>query len=150
MSDLANTTRHDAPLADAVFLHDLRQFLSTALTPDLREAGRDAIGVHSDITACRVWHRRLYERGWIAPGWPSAYGGTNWTPAQRLIFEHECAANDAPVLFAGGLRSLGPLLIAMGSSLQRRRYLPRILDGSDLWCQGFSEPGAGSDLAALQ
>src|SRR6185436_8720085 len=100
--------------------------------------------------ACRVWHRRLYERGWIAPAWPAANGGTNWTPEQRLLFERECAANDAPVLFAGGLRSLGPLLIAMGSPQQRERYLPAILDGRDLWCQGFSEPGAGSDLAALQ
>ena len=97
-----------------------------------------------------MWHRRLYERGWIAPAWPVAFGGTNWSPAQRLIFERECAANDAPVLFAGGVRSLGPLLIAAGTPEQQRRYLPAILDGSDLWCQGFSEPGAGSDLAALQ
>jgi acyl-CoA dehydrogenase len=67
-----------------------------------------------------------------------------------MIFDHECAANDAPVLFAGGLRSLGPLLIQLGSPEQQRRYLPAILDGSDLWCQGFSEPNAGSDLAALQ
>jgi acyl-CoA dehydrogenase len=135
---------------DARFVEMLREFFAVALTADLREAGRDTTGVHSEIGACRVWHRRLYERGWIAPAWPVAFGGTNWSPAQRLIFERECAANDAPVLFAGGVRSLGPLLIAAGTPEQQRRYLPAILDGSDLWCQGFSEPGAGSDLAALQ
>ena len=149
MLDLTNAEPQSSP-SDAAFLHDVRSFLSTALTPDLREAGRNTIGVHSDIGACRVWHRRLHERGWIAPAWPIAHGGTDWTPAQRQIFERECAANDAPVLFAGGLRSLGPLLISMGSLSQQRRYLPAILDGGDLWCQGFSEPGAGSDLAALQ
>ena len=150
MLGLANNPLPTFSSADDVFLEDLRRFLSTALTPDLSAAGRNTIGVHSDLAACRVWHRRLYERGWIAPAWPAAHGGTNWTPAQRLLFERECAANDAPVLFAGGLRSLGPLLIAIGSPKQRDRYLPAILDGSDLWCQGFSEPGAGADLAMLQ
>jgi len=139
-----------AAVDDAAFLHVLHEFFAVALTTDLREAGRDTMGVHSEIGACRVWHRRLYERGWIAPAWPVAFGGTNWSPAQRLIFERECAANDAPVLFAGGVRSLGPLLIAAGTPEQQQRYLPAILDGSDLWCQGFSETGAGSDLAALQ
>lgn len=139
-----------ASIDDARFVEMLREFFAVALTADLREAGRDTTGVHSEIGACRVWHRRLYERGWIAPAWPVAFGGTNWSPAQRLIFERECAANDAPVLFAGGLRNLGPLLIAAGTPEQQRRYLPAILDGCDLWCQGFSEAGAGSDLAALQ
>lgn len=140
----------DAAVGDAAFVRMLRDFFAAALTADLRDAGRETTGVHSEIGACRVWHRRLYERGWIAPAWPVAFGGTDWSPAQRLIFERECAANDAPVLFAGGVRSLGPLLIAAGTPEQQRRYLPAILDGSDLWCQGFSEPGAGSDLAALQ
>ena len=150
MSDGDNMTASASSLSDAAFVDEVRRFLSSALTPDLREAGRNTIGVHSDIAACRVWHRRLFERGWIAPGWPAEYGGTHWTPAQRMLFERECADNDAPVLFAGGVRTIGPLLIAMGSSAQKARYLPAILNGSDLWCQGFSEPSAGSDLAALQ
>ena len=79
-----------------------------------------------------------------------AYGGAGWPGWQQLLFESECAGNDAPILFAGGLRNVGPLLIAMGTPQQKARYLPAILDGRDLWCQGFSEPGAGSDLAALQ
>ncbi|MDR3508558.1 MAG: acyl-CoA dehydrogenase family protein [Caulobacteraceae bacterium] len=134
---------------EAAFLREVRAFLSQALTPDLREAGRDTLGVHADIEACRIWHQRLYARGWIAPAWPKAWGGTGWTPRQRFLFDRECALNDAPVLFAGGVRSLGPLLIEMGTALQQQRYLPAILSGQDLWCQGFSEPGAGSDLAAI-
>lgn len=132
------------------FVGEVRCFLATALTEDLRQAGRDTVGVHSDIGACREWHRRLYSKGWIAPAWPAPFGGTGWSPAQRLAFERECAENDAPILFAGGVRNVGPLLIAMGTEEQRNKYLHPILDGSDLWCQGFSEVGAGSDLAALQ
>lgn len=132
------------------FVHEVRDFLATALTEQLRQAGRDTAGVHSEIGACRAWHRRLYERAWIAPSWPTAFGGTGWSPAQRIFFESECAENDAPILFAGGIRNVGPLLIAMGTEEQRSKYLPSILNGSDLWCQGFSEVGAGSDLAALQ
>ncbi|CAN1528715.1 CaiA Acyl-CoA dehydrogenases [Caulobacteraceae bacterium] len=134
---------------DEVFLAEVRAFLAEALTPDLREAGRRTLGVHSDIAACKLWHRRLHRRGWIAPGWPVAHGGAGWSPRQRFLFDRECALNDAPVLFAGGIRSLGPLIIEMGTPLQRARYLPAILSGDDLWAQGFSEPGAGSDLARV-
>lgn len=145
-----STDGHGAPAgADAVFRADLDAFLKTSLTEDLREAGRRTTGTHSDIAAAREWHRRLYERGWIAPAWPIEQGGCGWDARRRFVFDQACAANDAPVLFGTGIRSLGPLLIAMGSETQRRRYLPKILSGEDLWCQGFSEPGAGSDLAAL-
>lgn len=137
------------PARDAAFLAEVRAFLADALTPDLRLAGRRTLGVHSEIGAGRLWHRRLYERGWIAPAWPKAWGGTGWSARERFLFDRECALNDAPVLFAGGLRSLGPLLIEAGTAEQQARYLPNILSGEDLWCQGFSEPGAGSDLAAL-
>jgi acyl-CoA dehydrogenase len=139
----------DAREDDESFLLSVRRFLDEHLTDDLRAAGRATTGVHSRIEACREWHRRLYARGWIAPAWPVAHGGAGWSPNQRFLFERECADNDAPILFAGGIRSLGPLLIAMGSEMQKRRYLPAILNGDDLWCQGFSETGAGSDLAAL-
>ncbi len=134
---------------DEAFVAEVRAFLAKALTLDLREAGRLALGTHADIEACKIWHRRLHRRGWIAPAWPAAWGGTGWSPRQRFLFDRECARNDAPILFAGGLRSLGPLLIEMGTPEQRACYIPAILSGEDLWCQGFSEPGAGSDLAAI-
>ncbi|MBS0411995.1 MAG: acyl-CoA dehydrogenase family protein, partial [Proteobacteria bacterium] len=134
---------------EAAFVAEVDRFLARALTDDLREAGRRTIGVHSDIAASRLWHQRLHDQGWIAPAWPKAHGGTGWTPRQRFLFDRACSANDAPVLFATGLRSLGPLLIEMGTPAQKARFLPAILSGRDLWCQGFSEPGAGSDLAAL-
>jgi acyl-CoA dehydrogenase len=136
-------------LDDQAFLAQVRAFLDVALTPDLRRAGAQTLGVHSDIEACRTWHRRLHAQGWIAPAWPEAFGGTGWSARQRFLFDRECALNDAPVLFATGLRSIGPLLIEMGTEEQRARYIAPMLSGDDLWCQGFSEPGAGSDLAAI-
>ncbi|MEQ9517993.1 MAG: acyl-CoA dehydrogenase family protein [Parvibaculum sp.] len=132
------------------FAEEVHDFLRNQLTEDLREAGRYTIGTHSDIGASREWHRRLFEKGWIAPHWPVEHGGTGWSVAERGLFERESALNEAPILFAGGLRSLGPLLIEMGTRAQKAKYLPAILSGEHLWCQGFSEPGAGSDLAALQ
>ena len=134
---------------EAAFVAEVRAFLDEALTPDLREAGRNTLGVHSDIAACRLWHSRLYARGWAAPAWPKAWGGAGWTARQRFLFDRELVANDAPVLFAGGIRSLGPLLIEMGTPDQQACYIQPILRGDDLWAQGFSEPGAGSDLAAI-
>ncbi len=139
-----------SPQEEAKFLAEVRRFLDEALTEDLRAAGRDTAGVHSEVAACREWHRRLYTRGWIAPAWPKAFGGADWAPQKRILFDRECAARDAPVLFAGGIRNVGPLLIAMGTPRQREKYLPTILDGSEFWCQGFSEPQAGSDLANLR
>lgn len=134
---------------DADFARAIAAFFDVALTPELKAAGRETIGVYSDLDAGRVWWERLARRGWIAPSWPEAYGGAGWSPRRRFLFERACAEADAPVLFAGGLRSLGPLLIEQGSEVQQRRYLPAILSGRELWCQGFSEPGAGSDLASV-
>ena len=143
------TVRVLPPDTFEAFASEVRQFLAENLTPDLRQAGRYTTGVHSPIDACRLWHRRLYRRGWVAPAWPVAYGGTGWSSEYRFFFEQECARNDAPILFATGLRSIGPLLIALGTQEQKSKYIPPILSGDDLWCQGFSEANAGSDLAAL-
>jgi acyl-CoA dehydrogenase len=136
------------PSEDA-FLAEVRRFLDRALTPDLRDASRRTIGAYTDVAHSLVWHRRLHARGWIAPAWPIAYGGAGWSARMRYLWDRECALNDAPLLYATAIRSLGPLLIEMGSAAQRAKYLPKILTGEDLWCQGFSEPGAGSDLASL-
>jgi acyl-CoA dehydrogenase len=152
MQGFAAAPEREAPecaISDAEFLAQVRAFLDVALTEDLREAGRRTLGVHADMEACRLWHRRLYDRGWAAPAWPAEWGGAGWSARRRFLFDRECALNDAPLLFASGLRSLGPLLIEQGSDEQRARFLPAMLSGDDMWCQGFSEPGAGSDLANI-
>lgn len=96
------------------------------------------------------WHAILNEQGWLANHWPKAYGGTGWNPVQKFIFDNECALAGAPRVVPFGVGMLGPVLIKYGSEAQKARWLPRILDGSDWWCQGYSEPGAGSDLAAVK
>jgi alkylation response protein AidB-like acyl-CoA dehydrogenase len=96
------------------------------------------------------WHAILNERGWLASHWPVEYGGTGWTVAQQYIFDLETSLAHAPRIVPFGVSMLGPVLIKYGSIAQKRYWLPRILDGSDWWCQGYSEPGAGSDLASLK
>jgi alkylation response protein AidB-like acyl-CoA dehydrogenase len=96
------------------------------------------------------WHRSLAARGWIAPHWPEAWGGTGWNVVQRYLFEEECGLAGAPQLPALGLMFCAPVLIRYGTEAQKQRHLPRIYHGEEFWCQGYSEPGAGSDLAALR
>lgn len=138
-----------APIREDMFLEEVQAFLDRALTPDLREASRRTVGIYTDLTASLAWQRRLHAQGWVAPAWPQAWGGAGWTARQRYLWDQACVRHDAPVLFATAIRSLGPLLIEMGTPEQRTEHLPKILSGEELWCQGFSEPGAGSDLAAL-
>jgi acyl-CoA dehydrogenase len=150
MSDLAITgpaATDDAD--DAAFVSEVRAFLAQTLTPQMQAAARATLGNYSEMEPGMAWYRKLYERGWIAPAWPKANGGAGWTVRQRFLFDRECALADAPTVFGVGLRSIGPLLIEMGTEAQKSRYLEAILRGDDLWCQGFSEPGAGSDLAAI-
>ncbi|MCG2840538.1 acyl-CoA dehydrogenase family protein [Sandaracinobacter sp. RS1-74] len=132
------------------FREDVRAFLSTSLTAEMREAADRQAGIYADPDLARDWHLTLYQKGWITPSWPVAYGGTGWTAAQRLTFEVECAAANAPVLPAMGLQMCGPVLIGHGTDEQKARFLPRIRSAEDYWCQGYSEPGAGSDLASLR
>jgi alkylation response protein AidB-like acyl-CoA dehydrogenase len=96
------------------------------------------------------WHAILNAQGWLANHWPKEYGGPGWNPVQKFIFENECALAGAPRVVPFGVNMLGPVLIKYGSDAQKRHWLPRILDGADWWCQGYSEPGAGSDLASVK
>ncbi|HEX3945668.1 MAG TPA: acyl-CoA dehydrogenase family protein [Rhizomicrobium sp.] len=97
-----------------------------------------------------AWHRILYRRGWIAPHWPKQYGGPGWTATQRYIFGEESAAAETPQIIPFGLLMCAPVIYTFGSEAQKAKFLPRILSGDDWWCQGYSEPGAGSDLASLK
>ncbi len=96
------------------------------------------------------WQKKLYEQGWVAPGWPQEYGGTGWSSTQKFIFENEQTAAGAPNVIPFGLTMVGPVIYGFGTDEQKAKFLPRILESEDWWCQGYSEPGAGSDLAALK
>jgi len=131
------------------FRAEVRAFLETALTPDLRRAGTREAGVFSSAEIGRKWHSILYDKGWITPTWPEQFGGLGWSDRHKYIYEQECALAEAPNLSAQGLTMCGPILIHSGTPEQQARFLPRLRSGEDYWCQGYSEPGAGSDLAAL-
>lgn len=131
------------------FREEVRRFLDESLTPELERAGRLMTSVFADFEATMAWHRKLYQQGWVAPDWPEEYGGPGWDINQRQIFQEECKLANAPALLPMGLQMLGPMLIGYGTEEQKKYYLPRILSGEDVWCQGYSEPGSGSDLASL-
>lgn len=95
------------------------------------------------------WHKILYRKGWIAPAWPIEYGGTGWTITQKFIWSEETARADCVRIMPFGVTMVGPVIYTFGTEEQKQRFLPRILSGEDWWCQGYSEPGAGSDLASL-
>ena len=132
------------------FRQEVRAFLEGALTPELREAGRKRTSVWQEVNSAIAWQKTLHRQGWGAPDWPQEYGGTGWSLAQRYIFAEECAGMDTPGLVPMGIKMCAPMLIGYGTEEQKACYLPRILDGTDMWCQGYSEPGAGSDLASLK
>ncbi len=135
---------------DQSFRDEVRGFLDEHLTEDLREAGRKTGGVFADFEAGRRWHRVLAKKGWSAASWPKEYGGTGWNATQRYIFSRECTAADAPRIFSMGLRMVGPVIMKFGTPEQKAKYLPRIVAGDIVFCQGYSEPGSGSDLASLK
>ncbi|MBX3479963.1 MAG: acyl-CoA dehydrogenase family protein [Caulobacter sp.] len=135
---------------DLAFRDEVRAFLDEALTPELRQAGRMTTSVFTDKEPSLAWQRILHARGWVAPAWPVEFGGPGWDEMQRYIFASECARAGTPGLSPMGLRMVGPCIMKYGTPEQRAFYLPRILAGEDYWCQGYSEPGSGSDLASLQ
>ncbi|MBS0550496.1 MAG: acyl-CoA dehydrogenase family protein [Proteobacteria bacterium] len=135
---------------DQAFRDEVRRFLDTHLTEDLREAGAKTGGVFADFEAGRRWHRVLAGKGWSAPAWPKEHGGTGWSATERYIFSRECTAMDAPRIFSMGLRMVGPVIMKFGTPEQKAKYLPRIVSGDIVFCQGYSEPGSGSDLASLK
>jgi alkylation response protein AidB-like acyl-CoA dehydrogenase len=135
---------------DQAFRDEVRRFLDDNLSEDLREAGRKTGGVFADFAAGLRWHKVLAQRGWSAPSWPSEYGGTGWNATQRYIFARESTAVDAPRIFSMGLRMVGPVIMKFGTPEQKAKYLPKIVAGDITFCQGYSEPGSGSDLASLR
>ncbi len=134
--------------AQQAFRHEVRNFVEQHLPADIRSrvmAG-EPLGKEHSVR----WQHVLHSRGWGAPSWPKAFGGPGWSAVEQHLFEEECALAGAPMQIPFGLRMVAPVLMAFGTPAQQQRYLPGIVSGEDWWCQGYSEPGAGSDLAALK
>jgi alkylation response protein AidB-like acyl-CoA dehydrogenase len=134
---------------EEAFRAEVRAFIAEAKSLLPRDVGAPeaATRTRDDYMA---WHKLLYRKGWVAPHWPRQYGGTGWSVIQRYIFNEECAVAEMPPLVIFGLGMVGPVIYTFGNDEQKKRFLPRILSGEDWWCQGYSEPGAGSDLASLR
>jgi acyl-CoA dehydrogenase len=135
---------------DLQFQQQVRQFLADKLPAHIVEATARNASVFVEKDLALEWQAILVEQGWAVPQWPAEHGGTEWTPTQKYIFSRECYLAGAPMLIPLGLLMLAPVIMAFGSEEQKREYLPKILSGEHYWCQGYSEPGAGSDLASLK
>lgn len=135
---------------DIAFQNEVRTFLQDNLTDDIRAAGRLMTSVYADHDASMKWQSILHAKGWAAPAWPVEYGGCGWTVFQRYIFTRERVAAGAPPVSPMGIQMCGPAIIGHGTEAQKLYFLPRMLSGEHFWCQGYSEPESGSDLASLQ
>lgn len=133
---------------DLAFQQEVRDFIAENYPAELR--GKQDEGEELSKQDFLAWHKILHKKGWVAPAWPVEYGGTGWTPTQRFIFSEETARADCIRLLPFGLSMVGPVIYTFGTPEQKAHFLPRILSGEDWWCQGYSEPGAGSDLASLR
>ncbi len=130
------------------FRLEVRAFVKTHLPADIRR--KVELGLRLEHADYVTWFRILQARGWLTPGWPVAHGGPGWDHVQRYIFDEETLLGGAPRIIASGIQMLAPVLLAFGTEAQKQQYLPDILNSNTWWAQGFSEPGAGSDLAAVR
>jgi alkylation response protein AidB-like acyl-CoA dehydrogenase len=130
------------------FRDEVRAWVAEALPPHLR--AKAEVDAYFEMPEVMEWHKILARKGWAAPHWPVEHGGTGWDPARRFLFNEELELAGAPGLSPFGLAMVGPLIIQFGNPAQKARFLPKILSGEEVWCQGYSEPNAGSDLASLK
>ncbi len=130
------------------FRDEVRAFLESSLPAAMRHKVLEGLHVPPEDTV--EWQRILFRKGWGGPNWPVEFGGTGWDPVRQYIFEEECAAAGTPRLLPFGLKMVGPVIQRFGNAAQHARFLPRILSAEDWWCQGYSEPESGSDLASLR
>lgn len=138
----------DLTAEELIFRKELRQFFAEMYPQDIREKRDAAIPLgREDMVR---WQQILNKAGYFAVNWPVEYGGTGWSPVQKYLFENEMAAANAPPLVAFGVKMVAPIIYTFGSEAQKKKFLPDILESNVWWCQGYSEPGAGSDLASLK
>ncbi|MEM7329424.1 MAG: acyl-CoA dehydrogenase family protein [Pseudomonadota bacterium] len=135
---------------DKAFEATCSEFLDTHLSEEIRESTAQGTGVWGEFELAMRWQRILHKNNRVAPSWPKEYGGREWSFVQRYIWENLLILRGAPRIPAMGINMCGPVLMRYGTEDQKQTFLPRILSGEDFWCQGYSEPNAGSDLAALQ
>ncbi len=133
---------------ETAFRDQVRAWLGENLPHDLRDKVVNYESLEKDDLM--RWHKILAAKGWVAPAWPVEWGGTNWTAVEKHIFDEECGYAGCPPLVPFGLQMCAPVLLRFGTDAQKQRFLPRIYKGDDFWCQGYSEPGSGSDLASLK
>jgi alkylation response protein AidB-like acyl-CoA dehydrogenase len=133
---------------ETAFREQVHSFVSEKLPADIRHKVMN--GIHLEREEHVQWQRILHANGWGGVGWPKEFGGPGWSPTELYIFEEECAKGGAPRLISFGLKMIAPVLMAFGSPAQQQRFLPKIMAAEEWWCQGYSEPGAGSDLASLK
>src|ERR671927_1970688 len=133
---------------ELAFRDDVRSWLRANLPAELREKVESYAHLSKDDLL--RWHRILAKKGWVAPWWPKEWGGTGWNVVQRYIFEEELGYAGSPPIIPFGVTMCAAVLLRFGTDAQKKRFLPRIYNGDDFWCQGYSEPGSGSDLASLK
>lgn len=132
------------------FREEVQTFLAEKPTQEILDAGRNTTSAFAPFKPVMAWQKMLHDQGWAAPAWPKEFGGTGWDIQQRYIFAEECNRRRVPPLLPQNIQMIGPALIGFGNPEQQQRYLPLISSGEEFWCQGYSEPGAGSDLASLK
>lgn len=133
---------------DLAFKKEVKDFIESNLTKDVKKRVSD--GIRPEKKDIINWQILLNSKGWLAPGWPKKFGGSDWTPSQRYIFDEEVAMANAPQIVPFGVTMVGPVIIEYGTPEQKTKFLPKILNSTNWWCQGYSEPGSGSDLASLK
>ena len=133
---------------ELAFRDEVRAWIADAMPPHIKKKADDA--GHFEMPEVMEWHKVLYEKGWVAPHWPKEHGGPGFTATERFLFSEELELAGAPILSPFGLVMVGPLIQRFGTEEQKKRFLPKILSGEEVWCQGYSEPNAGSDLASLR
>jgi alkylation response protein AidB-like acyl-CoA dehydrogenase len=135
---------------ELAFQREVRDWIAANMPPEVAEESRRSRTSHVSKERLLQWQKKLASKGWLCPNWPAQHGGPGWNSTQKFIFEMEMARADSPYLSSFSIKMVAPVLMKYGSAAQKKRFLPKIAAAEELWCQGYSEPGSGSDLASLR
>ena len=135
---------------ELAFQKEVRDWIAANMPSEVAEESRRSRSSHVSKERLLQWQKKLAGKGWLCPNWPKEYGGPGWSSTQKFIFEMEMARADSPYLSSFSIKMVAPVLMRFGSEVQKKRFLPKIAAAEELWCQGYSEPGSGSDLASLR